>query len=60
MVFFTIDAQTAGELGNYLKEKNILISAGPVTRLVTHLGISAEDIHYTLEQITTFFDSRQV
>lgn len=59
MVFFTVDASTAKELGNYLQEKNILISAGPATRLVTHLGISKEDIHYSLEQITTFFDSRQ-
>lgn len=59
MVFFTIDASAAEELGSYLQEKNILISAGPATRLVTHLGISEEDIRYSLEQITTFFESRQ-
>lgn len=58
MVFFSVDAQTAQELGAYLREKNILISAGRVTRLVTHLGINEEDISYSLEQITRFFEAR--
>ena len=57
MVFFSVAPQTAGALGEYLQEKNIIISAGPSTRLVTHLGLSEEDVSYTLEQIRSFFES---
>lgn len=57
MVFFSVDAQTARSLGGYLEEKNILISAGPSTRLVTHLGVSEKDVGYTLDQVMSFFES---
>lgn len=59
MVFFSLDAPVAQELGSYLQKKNILISAGSKTRLVTHLDISREDVDYTLNQITNFFESRR-
>jgi threonine aldolase len=58
MVFFDLEAHLAGELGDYLKENNILISPGPTTRLVTHLDISREDVLLTLEKIDEFFNSR--
>lgn len=55
MVFFSLSPDKAGKLGTYLKENNILISAGASTRLVTHLDISREDVVFTLEKITEFF-----
>lgn len=56
MVFFSLDDALAVELGSFLREKQILINAGPTTRLVTHLDISDRDIAYTLEKIVEFFD----
>ncbi len=60
MVFFRLEPSTAKELGDFLKDRNILISAGPTTRLVTHLDISREDIHYTLDTIGEFFNTHEV
>ncbi|MFW2367636.1 MAG: low-specificity L-threonine aldolase [Desulforhopalus sp.] len=59
MVFFSLSAKVAQDLGTYLQKKNILISAGAKTRLVTHMDISREDVDYSLNQITSFFDSQR-
>jgi threonine aldolase len=42
------------ELGEYLKTKNILISAGKRIRLVTHLDISAADIDVFVNEVKLF------
>jgi len=58
MVFFSMEAEKAQKLADFLGENNILISPGRTTRLVTHLDISREDISYTLKKIAEFFSSR--
>lgn len=56
MVFVAMAADTAQQMAAFLKEKNILITAGKTTRLVTHLDISRADITSILEKIDLFFN----
>lgn len=44
MVFLNLPANEANQLGPWMKQRGIIISAGPVTRLVTHLDVSREDL----------------
>lgn len=55
MVFVSFSNDTAQPLADFLMKKNILISAGPVVRLVTHLDITEQDIDYTLKHIADFY-----
>lgn len=55
MFFASFRKDTSQQLCDFLKSKNILISAGDVVRLVTHLDITESDIDYTLKQITDFY-----
>lgn len=55
MVFLRMKSETAEALAQHLTEHNILISPGKITRLVTHLDISAEDLELVLLQIADFF-----
>lgn len=55
MVFYNTSQEIAQNLGGYLKRNKILISSGPKTRLVTHLGIQQADIPFVLEKIEEFF-----
>ena len=55
MVFVSFNKDTAQPLTDFLKSKNILISAGHVVRLVTHLDITEKDIDYILKQIAAFY-----
>jgi len=55
MVFFSMEESRAKELASFLAEKNILISAGRTTRMVTHLDITEEDIFLVLQEISHFF-----
>jgi threonine aldolase len=55
MVFFSAAADTTAALADFLQERNILISPGKTTRLVTHLDVHAEDISYILAQVGEFF-----
>lgn len=55
MVFFSTDPLLAEKLEEFLKKRNILISGGSTTRLVTHLDISREDIDRALTEIQLFF-----
>lgn len=41
-------------LKNQLKQKNILINANKKIRMVTHLDITKDDIHYVIEQFNFF------
>jgi threonine aldolase len=56
MVFFKTDAALAEKLALFLRQKNILISPGKTTRLVTHLDISREDVDIVLQQVKEFFE----
>jgi threonine aldolase len=40
MVFVRVPAEQAESLGKFMRERGVFISAGPVTRLVTHLDVS--------------------
>lgn len=40
MVFVRVPAERAENLGKFMRERGVLINAGPVTRLVTHLDVS--------------------
>ncbi len=42
-------------LADFLKQKGILISASNPVRLVTHMGISHEDIDQTIEAFKAYF-----
>ena len=59
MVFFTAEAGATKALAEFLSHKNILISPGKTTRLVTHLDISRADIAAVLEAFAEFFSRRQ-
>ena len=55
MVFFRCDPSRAAALGQFLAGRGILVSAGAVTRLVTHLDVSGDDIARVLQAIGDFF-----
>ncbi|BHH84726.1 low-specificity L-threonine aldolase [Desulforhopalus sp. 52FAK] len=55
MVFCRLEQAVARELEIYLARHNILISAGPTTRLVTHLDVDTSDVTYLLSKVTDFF-----
>jgi threonine aldolase len=40
MVFVRVPAERTESLGKFMRERGVLMSAGPVTRLVTHLDVS--------------------
>jgi len=54
MVFFTMEEHRAKALASFLAKKNILISAGATTRMVTHLDITDEDVRLVLKEIGHF------
>lgn len=55
MVFLGMNTETAESLAQHLKEHDILISPGKITRLVTHLDINADDVELVLSKIADFF-----
>ena len=57
MVFFRPKEGTADALTGYLAERDILIEADSVIRLVTHMQISPEDVQTTVETIKSFYRS---
>jgi len=44
MLFLKVPAHEAAQLGGWMKERGVLMSAGPVTRIVTHLDVSRSDL----------------
>lgn len=58
MVFFTASADTTTALAEFLGNRQILISPGKTTRLVTHLDISRADIDTILAAFAEFFAVR--
>ena len=49
IVYFNIPTGSGRTISNEMREQGILVNAGdPVMRMVTHYGISSEDIDYTL------------
>jgi threonine aldolase len=55
MVFFTAKVETTRALADFLAGRQILISPGKTTRLVTHLDISDGDVETILAAFSEFF-----
>jgi threonine aldolase len=55
MVFFSANTATIMDLAEFLGQRQILISPGKTTRLVTHLDISREDVSTILQACYEFF-----
>lgn len=54
MVFMTPPPEKADGLESYLAKHNILILGGTKIRLVTHLGIDADDVSVVVEKIKSY------
>ena len=56
IVYFNIPPGIGAAISTDMKERGILVNAGdPVMRMVTHYGISSEDIDYTLVAMQEHF-----
>lgn len=44
MVFVRVPGEQAESLGGYMRERGVLLSAGPMTRLVTHIDVSRDQL----------------
>jgi len=55
MVFLQIPRQRCAPLGDYLKERGILIQALYGTRLVTHLDVAERDIDVVVGAVKSYF-----
>ncbi|MFW5398971.1 low-specificity L-threonine aldolase [Yersinia sp. 1252 StPb PI] len=44
VLYIKQSAEAAAKLGPWMRERGVLISAGPVTRMITHLNISRHDL----------------
>lgn len=44
VLYITQSAESALKLGPWMRERGVLISAGPLTRLITHLNVSRKDL----------------
>ena len=58
MVVVSIDKTYSVPLGEYLKQRGILIFGGETIRLVTHLDITEDDMITVIESIKGFFSSK--
>ena len=54
MVFARMPAEQANEFGQFMRERNIIISAGANMRLVTHLDVSREQLAEVVSHWRTF------
>lgn len=54
MVFITPPAGKTADLQSYLGKYNILVLGGSRGRLVTHLGITEEDIGFVIDRLKAF------
>ncbi|CND92061.1 L-threonine aldolase [Yersinia nurmii] len=51
MLYIRQSAELAAQMGPWMRERGVLISAGPVTRMITHLDIRRSD----LERVVTLW-----
>ena len=54
-----IQAENSGQLVAFLKQRNILVSANWMFRLVTHLDINADDIQTVIAAFEEFYKTGQ-
>lgn len=57
MLFLKVPAHEAAQLGGWMKERGVLMSAGPVTRIVTHLDVSRSDLEKLVSRWKEFKQS---
>lgn len=55
MVFLSLPEADCLPLERTLASRGIRVSASPGTRLVTHLGITADDIRYVTQEVKAYF-----
>ena len=55
MVYITLEPTLAEPLRQFLKQRSILIGSGNPIRLVTHLDVSAEDVHRVAAAVKEFY-----
>ena len=55
MVFLSVGPEQAEPLRAFLKQRGMFIGAGTSIRLVTHLDVSAEDLHLLIDATAQFF-----
>jgi len=55
MLFVRVPQERVAELGEYMKAHDVLISAAPVTRLVTHLDINRDQLGEVVRLWQAFF-----
>ncbi|EWH01643.1 hypothetical protein Q427_12860 [Halomonas sp. BC04] len=60
VLFVALPEAHCKALGTFLADRGILIAAAPVTRLLTHLDISAEDVRQVVESIKAYFSAHVV
>ncbi|WP_145572762.1 low-specificity L-threonine aldolase [Yersinia mollaretii] len=44
VLYIKQSAESAARLGPWMRERGVLISAGPITRMITHINISRQDL----------------
>lgn len=44
ILYIRQSAELAAQMGSWMRERGVLISAGPVTRMITHLDVSRSDL----------------
>ena len=44
VLYIKQSAESAAKFGPWMRERGVLISAGPVTRMITHINISRQDL----------------
>ena len=49
ILYLRQSAEMAAKLGPWMREHGVLISAGPLTRLITHIDISRQDLQTVVE-----------
>ena len=54
MLFLRLPAEQVATLGPWMRERGILLSAGPVTRLVTHLDVDRAALQTVVDQWQAF------
>ena len=55
MLFVRVPQEKAAELSQYMKAHDVLISAAPVTRLVTHLDVNRDQLAEVVRLWQAFF-----
>ncbi|KMV33543.1 low-specificity L-threonine aldolase [Franconibacter sp. IITDAS19] len=55
MLFVRVPQERVAELGEYMKAHDVLISAAPVTRLVTHLDVNRDQLGEVVRLWQAFF-----